>query len=163
MSLKQLNNRDQETTAYTAARQMGRGRVLGGWGGSHRLLPSVSWSQSLKTYPCKGSKLPLDIGGNTRRHTAGHAQPHLPLHTSTSGLSVPRPSQLSCPRPPARSLPDPGYKYLPLHPGGICCTRATMATAPPPKTQGVLYNTAGVRPSQEPHPYRPPHLLFLKL
>lgn len=28
-----------------------------------------------------------------------------------------------------RSLPDPGYKYLPLHPGGICLLQATMATA----------------------------------
>lgn len=137
---------------------MGRGRLLGGGLTRaiphHRLVPEspTGYPQplagpSLKTYPCKGSKLPLDTGGNAMRQTTRQAQPHLPLHTSASGLSVPRKSQLSCPRPPARSLPDPGYKYLPLHPGGICCTRATMATAPPPTTRGVLYNTAGVRPS----------------
>lgn len=75
-------------------------------------------------------------------------------------------SQLSCPRPRARSLPDPGYKYLPLHPGGICLTQATMATAFLPPLGGHAQPCWGE--ARLPHGStlllweRPPLLIFWK-
>lgn len=58
------------------------------------------------------------------------------------GLAVSEISQLRCPGPDSRSLPDPGYKYLPLHSGGICLAQATMATAFLPLL-GIRHSPAG--------------------
>lgn len=88
---------------------------------------------------------------------------HLPAH---HGLAVSVIARLSCPRPLARSLPDPGYKYLPLHPGGICLAQATMATAFLPPLGGHAQpcpGEAGLPHCHQLPPWeRPPLLLFWK-
>lgn len=63
----------------------------------------------------------------------------MPAH---HGLTVSAISSSAALAAGSRSLPDPGYKYLPLHSGGICLTQATMATAFL-LLLGVTYNPAG--------------------
>lgn len=161
-SPKQLHNGNLETPQHTQE-QGGVGRhTYRPRGASHGPLPSTSAPRVPKlTLVREASCLWTQV--EMLRQTEGHAQPHLPDTPQQWPLCT-RTVPLSCPRLPARSLPDPGYKYLPLHPGGIRCTQATMATAPPlPTTRGVLYNTTGVRLSQEPHPHRLPCILSWKL
>lgn len=79
--------------------------------------------------------------GQMARHAPGP-----PAHTpGTVPASLRANSPASLPSAAGPLSPDPGYKYLPLHPGGICLTQATMETAflPPRGSHTTLWARPG--------------------
>lgn len=123
---------------HTAQHSKGRAIV------SQGPLPPHGWPQIPQIYPGRGGRLPPHPRGGTDTLCARQQdtpQPHLPAHRGLRGLTASgrsQPAILPSAASPlsARSRPDPGYKYLPLHPGRIRLTQATMVTAFLPPTQG---------------------------